>query len=145
MTDSGMDVVNPRGHRLNGGQIGCHQPFRHGTPVAQIRCETQAWMANEPGRHPPRVKQRTTAMRLQRHRNGTGIDLIQNAGKEVMLIRFLPTVAAGDQADLQRGQCNSTLQPALNLIEMLRWGAVEIRGVVPPGDDFDNQMLVRFR
>ena len=80
-------------------------------------------------------------MRLERHGNGTGIDLIQNAFQKAMLIDFLPAVAAGDQTDLERSQRNGTLQAALNLIEMLQWRAAEIRGVVPSGNNFKNQML----
>ena len=141
MTDAGMDVINPTGHRLNGGQVGRHQAFRHRTPVAQICCEPKAWMAGKPGRHPPWVEQGTAAMRLERHRNGTGIDLIQNAFQKAMLIDFLPAVAAGDQTDLERSQRNGPLQAALNLIEMLQWRAAEIWGVVPSGNNFKNQML----
>ena len=142
MADAGMDVINPSGHRLNGGQVGRHQPFRHRTPVTQIRCEPKAWMAGQPGRHAPGVEQRTTAMRLERHRNGTGIDLIQNAVKKAMLLDLIPAVAAGDQRDLERGQRHSPLQAALNLIKMLCWRAIEIGGVIPPSNNFKDQMLV---
>ena len=80
-------------------------------------------------------------MGLERHRDGTGIDLIQNAVQKTMLLDFIPAVAAGDQSDLERGQRHGPLQAVLNLIEMLRWRAVEIGGVIPPGNNFNNQML----
>ena len=84
-------------------------------------------------------------MRLERHRNGTGIDLIQNAFQKAMLIDFRPAVAAGDQTDLERSQRNGPLQAALNLIEMLRWRAIEIGGVITSGHNFKNQMLFCIR
>ena len=145
MTDAGMDVINPSCHRLNGGQFGRHQPFRYRTPVTQIRCEPKPWMAGQPGRHAPGVEQRTTAMRLERHRNGTGIDLIQNAVKKAMLLDLIPAVAASDQSDLERSQRHGPRQAAPNLIEMLRWRAIEIGGVIPPGNNFKNQMLFCIR
>ena len=80
-------------------------------------------------------------MGLERHRDGTGIDLIQNAVQKTMLLDFIPAVAAGDQSDLERGQRHGPLQAALNLLKMLRWRAVEIGGVIPPGNNFNNQML----
>ena len=58
-----------------------------------------------------------------------------------MLLDFVPAVTAGDQIDLERGQRHGPLQAALNLIEMLRWRAIEIGGVIPPGNNFENQML----
>ena len=58
-----------------------------------------------------------------------------------MLLDFIPAVAASDESDLERGQRHSSLQAALNLIEMLRWRAVEIGGVIPSGNNFKNQML----
>ena len=141
MADAGMDVINPSGHRLNGGQFRCHQPFRHRTPVTQIRCEPQAWMAGKPGRHPPGIEQGTTAMRLERYRNRTGIDLIQNVFKKTMLLNFIPAIAAGDQSDLERSQSHGPIHAALKLIEMLRGRTVEIGGVIPPGNNLKNQML----
>ncbi len=80
-------------------------------------------------------------MRLERYRNRTGIDLIQNVFKKTMLLNFIPAVAAGDQSDLERSQRHGPRQAAPNLIEMLRWRAVEIGGVIPPGNNFKNQML----
>ena len=80
-------------------------------------------------------------MRLERHRNRTGIDVIQNAFKKAMLVDFIPVVAAGDQSDLERGKRHGPLQAAMNLIKMLRWRAVEVRGVIPSGNNFKNQML----
>ena len=79
MAYSGMDVINTSGHRLNGGQLRRHQPFRYRTPMTQIRCEPKAWMAGQPVGHPPGVEERTTAMRLERYRNRTGINLIQKS------------------------------------------------------------------
>ena len=145
MADAGMDVINPIGHRLNGRQVRRHQPFRHRTPVTQISCESKAWMACKPGRHPPGVEQGTTAMRFECHWYGTGIDLIQNAVQKAMLLDFVPAVTAGDQIDLERGQRHGPLQAALNLIEMLRWRAIEIGGVITSGHNFKNQMLFCIR
>ena len=59
-----------------------------------------------------------------------------------MLLGLTPAVAAGDQSDLERGQRHGPLQAVLNLIEMLRGRAVEIGGVIPPGNNFKNQMLL---
>ena len=98
-------------------------------------------MAGQPGGHAPWVEERTTAMRLERHRNRTGINLIQKSVEKAMLLDFIPAVAAGDQSDLERGQRHGPLQAALNLIKMLRWRAVEIGGVIAPGHNFENQML----
>ena len=58
-----------------------------------------------------------------------------------MLLDFIPAVAASDQSDLERSQRHGTRQAAPNLIEMLRWRAVEIGGVITPGNNFNNQML----
>ena len=80
-------------------------------------------------------------MRLERHRTRTRINFVQKSVEETMLLDFLPAVAAGDQSDLERGQRHGSLQAALNLIKMLRWRAVEIGGVIPPGNNFNNQML----
>ena len=80
-------------------------------------------------------------MRLERHRNRTRINFVQKSVEETMLLDFLPAIAAGDQSDLERGQRNGSLQAAMNLIKMLRWRAVEIGGVIPPGNNFNNQML----
>ena len=62
-----------------------------------------------------------------------------------MLLDFLPAIAAGDQSDLERGKRHGPLQAALNLIKMLRWRAVEVRGVIPSGNNFKNQMLFCIR
>ena len=131
MSDAGMDVINPSGHRLNGRQFRRHQAFRHRTPMAQIRCEPKTWMAGQPSRHPPGLEQGTTAMRLERHRDRTGINLIQNAVQKAML-GFIPAVAASDQSDFERVQCHGPIQASPDLIKMLRWRAVEIGGVIPP-------------
>ena len=80
-------------------------------------------------------------MRLERHRNRTRINFVQKSVEETMLLDFLPAIAAGDQSDLERGQRHGPLQAALDLIKMLRWRAVEIGGVIPPGNNFNNQML----
>ena len=80
-------------------------------------------------------------MRLERYRNRTGIDLIQNVFKKTMLLNFIPAVAASDQSDLERSQRHGPIHAALQLIEMLRWRTVEIGGVPPPGNNFKNQML----
>ena len=80
-------------------------------------------------------------MRLDRHRNRTGFNLIQKSVEKAMLLDFIPAVAASDQIDLERGQLHGPLQAALNLIKMLRWSAVEIGGVIPPSNNFENQML----
>ena len=58
-----------------------------------------------------------------------------------MLLDFIPAIAASDQSDLERSQRHGPFQAAMNLIEMLRWRAVEIGGVTPPGNNFKNQML----
>ena len=58
-----------------------------------------------------------------------------------MLLDFIPAVAASDQSDLERSQRHGPRQAAPNLIEMLRWRAVEIGGVITPGNNFNNQML----
>ena len=58
-----------------------------------------------------------------------------------MLLDFFPAVAAGDQSDLERGKRHGPLQASLNLIKMLRWRAVKIGSVIPPGNNFNNQML----
>ena len=80
-------------------------------------------------------------MGLERYRNRTRINLIQKSVEKTMLLDFVPAVAAGDQIDLERCQRHGSLQATLNLIKMLRWGAVEIGGVIPPGNNFENQML----
>ena len=80
-------------------------------------------------------------MGLERYRNRTRINLIQKSVEKTMLLDFVPAVAAGDQSDLERGQRHGSLQAALNLIKMLRWRAVEIGGVIPPRNNFNNQML----
>ena len=80
-------------------------------------------------------------MRLERHRNRTGFNFVQKSVEKAMLLDFVPAVAAGDQSDLERGQRHGPLQAALDLIKMLRWRAVEIGGVIPPGNNFNNQML----
>ena len=98
-------------------------------------------MAGQPGGHAPWVEERTTAMRLERYRNRTRINLIQKSVEKTMLLDFVPAVAAGDQSDLERCQRHGSLQATLNLIKMLRWGAVEIGGVIPPRNNFNNQML----
>ena len=36
MTDPGMDVVDPRGHRLHLRKLGRHQTFTHSAPVAEV-------------------------------------------------------------------------------------------------------------
>ena len=81
-------------------------------------------------------------MRLKRHRDRTGINLIQNAVQKAMLLGFIPAVAASDQSDFERVQCHGPLQASPDLIKMLRWRAVEIGGVIPPGHNFKNQMLM---
>ena len=58
-----------------------------------------------------------------------------------MLLGFIPTITAGDQSDLERGQLHGPLQAALDLIKVLPWRALEIGGVIPPGNNFENQML----
>ena len=98
-------------------------------------------MAGQQAGHAPGIEERTTAMRLERHRNRKGINLIQQSVEKAMLLDFIPAVAAGDQSDLERGQRHGPLQAALDLIKMLRWRAVEIGGVIPPGNNFENQML----
>ncbi len=80
-------------------------------------------------------------MRLERYRNRTRINLIQKSVEKTMLLDFVPAVAAGDQSDLERCQRHGSLQATLNLIKMLRWGAVEVGGVIPPRNNFNNQML----
>ena len=59
-----------------------------------------------------------------------------------MLLGFIPTIAAGDQSDLERGKRQGPLKAALDLIKMLRWRAIEIGRVMPPGNKFKNQMLL---
>ena len=80
-------------------------------------------------------------MRLERHRNRTRINFVQKSVEKAMLLDFIPAVAAGDQSDFERGQRHGPLQATLNLIKMLRRRAVEIGGVIPPGNNFEDQML----
>ncbi len=109
--------------------------------MTEIRCKPKPWMAGQQSGHAPGIEERTTTMRLERHRNRKGINLIQQSVEEAMLLDFIPAVAAGDQSDFERGQLHGPLQATLNLIKMLRRRAVEIGGVIPPGNNFENQML----
>ena len=80
-------------------------------------------------------------MHLERYRNRTGFNLVQKSVEKAMLLDFIPAVAAGDQSDFERGQLHGPLQATLNLIKMLRRRAVEVGDVIPPRNNFENQML----
>ena len=68
--------------------------------MTEIRCKPKPWMAGQQAGHAPGIEERTTAMRLERHRNRTVFNLVQKSVEKAMLLDFIPAVAAGDQSDL---------------------------------------------
>ena len=81
-------------------------------------------------------------MGLKGHRNWTSLDLIKGSLKEGVLMGLRPTIAAGNQRDLQWIKSNSTSKIFTQLSQVIIWAPIEGWGVTAPCCDLDNEPLL---
>ena len=82
-------------------------------------------------------------MGFQHHRNWHCIESIEQGFQKIVLNSIRPTVAAGDQVDLQGFEACGPLKILVQLRQMIGRAPLQRRGVITTGDNLKNQVLLR--